>query len=73
MDNEDISADDDAKGEELVAEGEVGAAEHHVADPEVIQHQELQGRHQRHHENVDDVEDAVRDDEIVNECLGCLA
>ena len=72
MKNKDISADDDAKGEELVAVCEVSVAEHHVADQHILQHHELQGRHQRHHDNVENAEDAISDDEPVNECLSRL-
>ena len=69
MENKHISADDDAKGEEFVAVCEVSVAEHHVADQHILQHHELQGRHQRHHDNVENAEDVVSDDEPVYECF----
>ena len=63
MENEDISADDDAKGEEFFAVGEVDVDEHNVADLHILLHHDFQGIHQRHHDNVENAEDAVSDNE----------
>ena len=54
---------------ELVDDGRDGWE---VADLYFLQHHELQGRHQRHHDNVENAEDAISDDEPVNECLSRL-
>ena len=40
-----------------------------MADLYFLQHHELQGRHQRHHDNVENAEDVVSDDEPVYECF----